>query len=316
MGGNSYDTYGEGSASAYWRRRFIVLVIGLVVFGLAAWGLSSALAVKSDPASRVGRTSSSGQLTGPGSTSSGHDSRADSASSRSEGSGRGRPGQGASGRNGSSRGGSGNGRSGSGSSGSGQGRQAGGGQPVGSGSTGGPSGSGPTSGGQSGGGQSGGGQSGGGQSGRGAAGGAGKTGAGQAAGHGSILPAFCGQRDIVLSVFAGQTQFGPKDSPTFELSIVSTQPAECTFNIGSAHLILVIKEGPATIWSSADCPTGTPSLDAALARGVPTVVTVTWNRKTSAPGCSTRTSRVPPGAYTATAQNGALTSQPIPIRLH
>jgi hypothetical protein len=306
MGGNSYDTYGEGSASAYWRRRFIVLVIGLVVFGLAAWGLSSALAVKSDPASRAGRTSSSGQLTGPGSTSSGHDSRADSASSRSEGSGRGRPGQGASGRNGSSRGGSGNGRSGSGSSGSGQGRQAGGGQPVGSGSTGGPSGSGPTSGGQSGGGQSG----------RGAAGGAGKTGAGQAAGHGSILPAFCGQRDIVLSVFAGQTQFGPKDSPTFELSIVSTQPAECTFNIGSAHLILVIKEGPATIWSSADCPTGTPSLDAALARGVPTVVTVTWNRKTSAPGCSTRTSRVPPGAYTATAQNGALTSQPIPIRLH
>ena len=311
MGGNSYDTHGEGSASAYWRRRFIVLVIGLVVFGLAAWGLSSALAVKSDPASRVGRTSSSGQLTGPGSTSSGHDSRADSASSRSEGSGRGRPGQGASGRNGSGRGGSGNGRSGSGSSGSGQGRQAGGGQPVGSGSTGGPSGSGPTSGGQSGGGQSGGGQSG-----RGAAGGAGKTGAGQAAGHGSILPAFCGQRDIVLSVFAGQTQFGPKDSPTFELSIVSTQPAECTFNIGSAHLILVIKEGPATIWSSADCPTGTPSLDAALARGVPTVVTVTWNRKTSAPGCSTRSSRVPPGSYTATAKDGPLTSQPIPIRLH
>ena len=55
MGGNSYDTYGEGSASTYWRRRFIVLAIGLVVFGLAAWGLSSALAVKSVPASRAGR---------------------------------------------------------------------------------------------------------------------------------------------------------------------------------------------------------------------------------------------------------------------
>ncbi len=135
------------------------------------------------------------------------------------------------------------------------------------------------------------------------------------AGHGTILPAFCGRRDIVLSVFAGQTQFGPKDSPTFELSIVSTQPAECTFNIGSAHLVLVIKEGPATIWNSADCPTGTSSLDAALARGVPTVVTVTWNRKTSAPGCSGRTTPVPAGAYTAYAEDGTLTSQPVPIRL-
>jgi hypothetical protein len=129
------------------------------------------------------------------------------------------------------------------------------------------------------------------------------------------LPAFCGRRDIVLSVFAGQTQFGQKDSPTFELSIVSTQPAECTFNIGSAHLALVIKEGPTQIWNSADCAAGTPSLDAALGRGVPTVVTVTWNRKTSAPGCSGRTMRVPSGAYTAYAVDGTQTSQPITIRL-
>jgi hypothetical protein len=119
----------------------------------------------------------------------------------------------------------------------------------------------------------------------------------------------------VLSVFAGQTQFGPKDSPTFELSIVSTQPAECTFNIGSAHLALVIKEGSTRIWSSADCAVGTPSLDAALGRGVPTVVTVTWNRKTSAPGCSGRTMRVPSGSYTAYAVDGAITSQPITFRL-
>ena len=32
-------------AGAYWRRRFAVLIIGLLAFGLAAWGLSSALAV-------------------------------------------------------------------------------------------------------------------------------------------------------------------------------------------------------------------------------------------------------------------------------
>jgi hypothetical protein len=119
----------------------------------------------------------------------------------------------------------------------------------------------------------------------------------------------------VLSVFAGQTQFGPKDSATFELSIVSTQPAECTFNIGSAHLALVIKEGPTRIWNSADCAAGTPSLDAALGRGVPTVVTVTWNRHTSTPGCSARSMRVPTGAYTAYAMDGTITSQPVSFRL-
>ena len=31
--------------STYWRRRFFVLVAGLMISGLAAWGLSDALAV-------------------------------------------------------------------------------------------------------------------------------------------------------------------------------------------------------------------------------------------------------------------------------
>ena len=117
MGGNSYDTYGEGSASTYWRRRFIVLAIGLVVFGLAAWGLSSALAVKSVPASRaasrrrpvdqywlrrrvrVSRVRSTGSgSAGSGSAGSGSNDRSghhsSSGSSHPGQSGRGRPGSG------------------------------------------------------------------------------------------------------------------------------------------------------------------------------------------------------------------------------
>ncbi len=252
MGGNSYDTYGEGSASTYWRRRFIVLAIGLVVFGLAAWGLSSALAVKSVPASRgrpaptsrpvlaqaqgrVSRVRISGvRVSGVGSAGSGSNDRSGhhpAQGHRTQASRAGAapvPGDriparvgrraAATRRLGPSRW---------------PDRRWPGGKrpvrwrPVRS------------------------------RYGRHQVAG-GKTGAGQAAGHGTILPAFCGRRDIVLSVFAGQTQFGQKDSPTFELSIVSTQPAECTFNIGSAHLALVIKEGPTRIWNSADCPDRNP----------------------------------------------------------
>lgn len=328
MGGNSYDTYGEGSASSYWRRRFIVLAIGLVVFGLAAWGLSSALAVKSVPASRAGRIGADQPTeTGPRSGSNAPDTqRSGSSSPHSARSGNGRAdsrgsgsqnGQPADGHPGAGRPGA--GRSGAGQSGAGQ---SGTGQAGAGRSDGGRSDNSPRSGvGQSGGGQFGGGPSdaSGGQSDPGASSGgrpqSGNSGSGQAAGNGTILPAFCGRSDIVLSIFAGQTHFGPKDSATFELSIVSTQPTECTFNIGSAHLALVIKEGPTRVWSSADCAVGTPSLDAALGRGVPTVVTITWHRSTSAPGCSGRSMRVPAGAYTAYAIDGTLTSQPISFRL-
>ena len=41
MGGTTIS----GPASTYWRRRFFVLVAGLMISGLAAWGLSDALAV-------------------------------------------------------------------------------------------------------------------------------------------------------------------------------------------------------------------------------------------------------------------------------
>src|SRR5215472_17691914 len=43
------------AASTHWRRRFVVLVTGLMTFSLAAWGLSDALAID------TGRTSHSTQ---------------------------------------------------------------------------------------------------------------------------------------------------------------------------------------------------------------------------------------------------------------
>jgi hypothetical protein len=138
---------------------------------------------------------------------------------------------------------------------------------------------------------------------------------GQATGHGTILPAFCARSDIVLSLYTGQTQFLAGQQPDFDVNVVSTQQAECSFNIGSAHLALVVREGPAVIWSSADCAAGAGGLDTALKRGVPTVLAISWNRQTAAPGCSARHIEVPPGVYTAYAVDGDLTSPPVTFRL-
>ena len=147
-----------------------------------------------------------------------------------------------------------------------------------------------------------------------AAGQAGVTQAGH--GFGGFKPAFCSRHAIVLSLAAAQISFGPRQPAGFSLSIVSTQRQPCSFNVGSAHLALVVKEGPTRIWSSADCASGTSGLVTALRRGVPTVVTITWHRRTSAPGCTSPVRPVPPGIYTGYAVDGSVTSAAVTFKLN
>jgi hypothetical protein len=130
-----------------------------------------------------------------------------------------------------------------------------------------------------------------------------------------IRPAFCARRDIVLSLVPAQTAFGSGQTPSFSLSVVSTQKTACSFNLGPAHLALVIKEGPARIWSSADCARPNADLITVLARGVPTDVTISWPRETSAPGCPGPAQQAPAGVYTGYAVNGTIVSAPVTFRL-
>ena len=134
-------------------------------------------------------------------------------------------------------------------------------------------------------------------------------------GFAGFKPAFCSWQAIVLSLSASQARFGSGQQPAFSLSVVSTQPTDCSFNVGPGHLAVVIKEGPARIWSSADCVNGTGSLVTALRRGVPTVVAVGWTRRMSSPGCSGPARAVPPGSYTAYAVEGSIVSAPVTFRL-
>lgn len=132
---------------------------------------------------------------------------------------------------------------------------------------------------------------------------------------GGFKPKFCSWHSIVLSASANQADFAASQRPSFSVSVVSTQPTDCSFNVGPGHLGLIIKEGPARIWSSADCVTGSGSLVTALRRGVPTVVAISWNKKTSTPGCAGPARSVPAGTYTAYAVDGSLASGPVTFRL-
>jgi hypothetical protein len=121
----------------------------------------------------------------------------------------------------------------------------------------------------------------------------------------------CPAGDVVISLMAAQYSYGAQVLPEFEVAIVSTATQTCTFDVAPKSVQLVIKSGPPRIWGSADCAAYAGSRVTELARGVPAVLRISWDRKTSVPGC--RLARAPalPGTYTATAYGGQLSSNTI-----
>jgi hypothetical protein len=118
----------------------------------------------------------------------------------------------------------------------------------------------------------------------------------------------CEPGEVVLSLFASQGSYAGGQLPEFDVDVVSTAGKTCAFNVGPRFLTLVITAGGKRIWSSADCVAGPGSLLTDLARGVPTVVPLSWDRETSAPGCRVTSRKVTPGSFAAAASDGGLAS--------
>ena len=98
------------------------------------------------------------------------------------------------------------------------------------------------------------------------------------------------------------------------MDVVSTASGQCSADLGPSHLHVVIRSDGKQIWDSADCA-GLAPRATTLARGVPATVPITWNRKTSAPGCRAAHRAVRPGSYTATAYIGNLSSRAVTVVL-
>jgi hypothetical protein len=119
----------------------------------------------------------------------------------------------------------------------------------------------------------------------------------------------CPHADLVLTLFSARYSYPAHTRPQFSVDVVSTAPGRCTADLGGAHLHIVIQAGGKhQVWDSADCA-GAATSATRLARGVPAAVQITWNRKTSAPGCRAPHRAVRPGTYTATAYSGKLGSR-------
>lgn len=78
--------------------------------------------------------------------------------------------------------------------------------------------------------------------------------------------------------------------------------------MGTKFVAVVIAHDGGRIWSSADCVSGGGSNMIVLTRGVPAVLHLSWDRKTSSLGCSGIRQPVPAGEYQVAAVAGPIRS--------
>ena len=124
----------------------------------------------------------------------------------------------------------------------------------------------------------------------------------------------CQPGDLVISLYAGRGGYGPRQAPGFDVAFVSTAARPCAVNVGPKFLALIVTAHGQRVWGSADCVAGRGSLLAGLARGVPEIVPLSWDRQTSAPGCAQEARRAP-GRYAAAASDGGVTSNSVTFRV-
>lgn len=121
--------------------------------------------------------------------------------------------------------------------------------------------------------------------------------------------AACPRGSVVLSLFTSTYRYLARQAPRFQLDVVSTAPRPCSFDLGAENVQLVIKAGgERRVWDSADCVRSAGHRMSRLTRGVPAVLRISWDRKTSAAGCRLPGQPAQPGTYTATARSGPLRS--------
>lgn len=134
---------------------------------------------------------------------------------------------------------------------------------------------------------------------------AGKSGPAGAAG------ARCPASDVVLSLFTSQSSYGPAAQPRFDVYAVSTARGWCQMTYGPASVRVIVTRHGQVMWDSATC--ASPAAGTAwFERGVPRMLTITWNRGTTrSAGCAGSLSPNAWGTFEAVAMAHGQTS---PVR--
>ncbi len=125
----------------------------------------------------------------------------------------------------------------------------------------------------------------------------------------------CAPGAVTLRVSSPQYWYQPGTTPRFTVHAISHETQPCRFNMGAKFVSVVVAAAGRRIWSSADCVGGDGSNMVVIARGTPAVLRLSWDRKTSAPGCAGTAHLARPGEYQVTAVAGHLHSAAVNVVL-
>jgi hypothetical protein len=120
---------------------------------------------------------------------------------------------------------------------------------------------------------------------------------------------------VTLSLTSSQGWYQQGSTPSFTVRATSSQRRPCRFNTGTKSVAVVVTDSDQLIWSSADCATGAASHETVLTSSTPAVLRISWNRRTSSPGCAGAGHLVRPGEYQAAAEAGRLHSGTVNVVL-
>ena len=118
----------------------------------------------------------------------------------------------------------------------------------------------------------------------------------------------CSPGGVTLSLSSPQWWYQTGATPQFTVR-ASAHGQPCRFTVTSRSVAVVVTAAGHHIWSSADCPSGGGSRAVVVKAARPVVILrISWDRKTSAPGCAGTRRLVRPGEYQVTAVAGHLHS--------
>lgn len=118
----------------------------------------------------------------------------------------------------------------------------------------------------------------------------------------------CPARGIVLTLSVSKPAYARGAKPVFLIDIVSTDAAACAFDTGRKSLRVVITGGTRATWDSGACLRGATAHVEHLRRGVPSVVSIVWDRRLRPAACTTAEVAAPAGRYEAVAVDGSAVS--------
>jgi hypothetical protein len=124
-------------------------------------------------------------------------------------------------------------------------------------------------------------------------------------------PQGCASGAVTLALRSAEAQYGSGRLVTFVVSAISARDRPCLIDLGPKFVSVVVSSGGTPLWDSSSCLRGAGSRVVTLTGGVPAVLRVTWDRRTSLSGCPGQGSAARAGTYTVAAFDGPLRSHTV-----